>query len=101
MPNSERYSYVETGTPSGIASSLPYLPIALQHKSNTISVQGLLDTGSTVNVLPYNIGTQLGAVWEQQATSVQLTGNLANFEAKALIVTAIVGDFTPVRLAFA
>ncbi len=73
MPNSKWYSYVETGAPSGIASSLPYLPIALQHYNNTISVQGLLDTGSTINVLLYSIVTQLGAVWKQQTTSVQLT----------------------------
>jgi len=43
----------------------------------------------------------LGAVWEQQSISVQLAGNLADFEAKAILVTATIGQFAPVRLAFA
>lgn len=54
-----------------------------------------------VNVLPYQVGVDLGAVWEQQATVLRLTGNLAQFEARALLVSAVVGQFTPVRLAFA
>jgi hypothetical protein len=64
-------------------------------------VSGLLDTGATVNVLPCDTGRQLGAVWDQQTTPVHLTGNLARFEARVLIVSATVGEFAPVRLAFA
>jgi len=64
-------------------------------------VSGLLDTGATVNVLPYQVGLDLGAVWEQASVPVQLTGNLAQFEARALIVSALVGRFAPVRLVFA
>ena len=33
-----------------------------------LAVVGLLDTGSTVNILPYPLGLQLGLVWEQQTT---------------------------------
>jgi hypothetical protein len=91
---------VEFDTSLDNAGSLPYLPITLQYQ-NSLSVQGLLDTGATVNVLPYSIGTQLGAVWEQQTIPVKLTGNLANFEARVLIVSATIGNFAPVRLAFA
>jgi len=61
----------------------------------------LLDTGASVSALPYGLGRQLGAVWEEQAVSVRLTGNLAGFEARALVVTATVGSFDPVSLAFA
>ncbi len=35
------------------------------------------------------------------ATSVQLSGNLAIVDARAVIVTVVVGTFAPVRLAFA
>lgn len=62
---------------------------------------GLLDSASTVNVLPYETGLRLGTVWEEQTTSVQLTGNLAQQEARVLVVFATVGRFPPVRLAFA
>lgn len=102
MPvKAQRFSFVEIDKSLGAASSLPYLPLTLSYQGTSLSVSGLLDTGSTVNVLPYDIGRQLGAVWDQQTTSVRLTGNLARFEARSLIVSATVGEFTPVRLAFA
>lgn len=54
-----------------------------------------------VNVLPYAIGLQLGLVWTQQTVPLSLTGNLAHYEARGVIVTAEVDTFMPVRLAFA
>jgi hypothetical protein len=47
------------------------------------------------------IGTQRGFVWDQQTTSVQLSGNLASVEARVVLVAAAVAQFPPVRLAFA
>lgn len=85
----------------GAASRLPYLPLSLTSQGRTISALALLDTGSTVNVLPYDAGLQLGALWEQQTTSVKLTGNLAGQEGRVLLATGTVGKFPPVRLAFA
>jgi hypothetical protein len=84
----------------GPASLAPLLPITLTG-ARTISVSGLLDTGATVNVLPYTVGEQLGAIWEKQSTPVRLSGNLAACEARALIVSAVVGELPAVRLAFA
>ena len=97
----QRFSFTEIDKSLGAASSLPYLPFTLSYQDTSLSVSGLLDTGATVNVLPYDIGRQLGAVWDQQTTPVHLTGNLARLEARALIVSATVGEFAPVRLAFA
>jgi hypothetical protein len=61
----------------------------------------LLDTGASVGVLPYSIGIQLGAIWEEQTISVMLAGNLAPVEARGLLVSAQIGSFEPVRLVFA
>jgi hypothetical protein len=66
-----------------------------------VEVNGLLDTGASVNVMPYDIGIRLGANWQQQTTKIKLGGNLAKSEARALVVTAAIDQFTPVRLAFA
>ena len=96
-----RFAFTEVDKSLGAASSLPYLPLTLSHHDASLSVSGLLDTGATVNVLPYDLGGQLGAVWEQQTIPVRLTGNLARFEARVLIVSATVGEFPMVRLAFA
>ena len=79
----------------------PYLPLTLELNGNVESVFGLLDSGSTVNVLPYEIGVKLGAIWENQNIPLRLKGNLANFEAKALFVNAQIEGFSPMNLAFA
>jgi hypothetical protein len=97
----QRFTYSEGEATSPIASSLPYLPVSLAYQHQQIEVSGLLDTGATVNVLPYQVGIQLGAKWEAQTIPVKLTGNLAQQEARVLIVSATVSKFLPVRLAFA
>src|ERR1700680_2868639 len=85
----------------GAFSLMPYLPITLALGPQLVSASGLVDTGSAISAMPYALGTQLGAVWEQQATPLKLNGNLAGLEARALLVTAAVGQFAPVRLVFA
>jgi hypothetical protein len=77
------------------------VPITLRHDTYGLTVTGLLDTGSTVNVLPYPLGLQLGFVWEQQPTHVHLTGSLARLPARGVIVSGQVASFPTVELAFA
>ena len=97
----EQYPFVEVDAAAGAASRVPYLPLTLSLGQRSLAVSGLLDSGATINVLPHSVGERLGAVWEQQATPVRLTGNMAGVEARVLVVTAVVGSFPPVRLAFA
>lgn len=78
MAQGEVFPFIVADPAFGEASRLPYLPISLQLRERLVNVSALLDTGSAVNVLPYEAGLQLGAVWEHQETSVRLTGNLAN-----------------------
>lgn len=101
MTDKVRFAFTEIDPNLGALSTLPYLPISLTYQNKSVSVTGLLDTGSSVNVLPYEIGLRLGAVWERQRLSVPLGGNLAKFEARALVLTANVEQFPPVELAFA
>ena len=96
-----RYPFVAADSALGEASLRPHLPLTLFHQEQSIEAAGLLDTGAMVNVLPYQLGIDLGAVWEQQTNALRLTGNLAQNEARVLIVSAQVDQFTPVRLAFA
>jgi hypothetical protein len=101
MRNGRRYPFVAADSALGEASLRPYLPLTLNYQGQTIEVAGLLDTGAAVNVLPHQVGVDLGAVWEQQTTSLELTGNLGKYEARLLIVSVHTGSFQPVRLAFA
>ncbi len=101
MSKALQFPYTILNPALGESSSLPDLPFTLQQQQHTVSVTGLVDSGAMVNVLPFSIGLQLGLNWAQQTVSVQLTGNLARFEARGVIVSATVGTFAPVRLAFA
>jgi len=100
VKTAERFPFVERDLSLGAASLAPFLPLTLVG-TDSVSVSGLLDTGATVNVLPYAVGEQLGAVWDQQRTQVTLSGNLAMCEARALVVSAVIADFPAVRLVFA
>lgn len=93
------YSVItELGGPTGLT---PLLPLTLKHENQSIGADGMLDTGASVNVLPYQMGLELGLDWQAQKTALNLTGNLANYEARGVFLTDVVGDFAPVRLAFA
>ena len=99
--NAQRYPFVSIDVALGEASFRPYLPLTLASQQSSVAASGLLDTGASVNVLPYSVGIELGYVWEQQTTALSLTGNLAQYEARVVIVQAVVGQFDPVQLVFA
>ncbi|MBD2777608.1 retroviral-like aspartic protease [Iningainema tapete] len=101
MLEGKRFAFIERINSLGVSSSMPYLPLTLTYRNRSVEVMALLDTGASVNVLPYDIGLQLGAVWEEQTTSVRLSGNLARLQARGLVVSAIVDEFSPILLAFA
>ncbi|MEQ8996514.1 MAG: hypothetical protein RID53_08420 [Coleofasciculus sp. B1-GNL1-01] len=101
MLNSQRFPFTETQDTCGITDLVPLLPLTLTHGDASVEVTGLVDTGASVNVLPYSVGVHLGAVWQDQMTSVTLAGNLAPVEARGLMVSAKIGSFSPVRLVFA
>ena len=96
-----RFSYTDTAASRAEGSLLAYMPITLRHETHVMTASGLLDTGSTFNVLPYPLGLQLGFVWEQQPTRVHLTGSLARLPARGVIVSGQMASFPPVELAFA
>lgn len=81
--------------------ALPTIPVTLSLAVFSVSAIALLDTGSTVNLLPYDIGLQLGAVWSEQTVRLPLAGNLTKVEARGLFVHVQIEDLEPVRLAFA
>lgn len=101
MLNGQRFSFIERYDCFGVPEASPCLPLTLTYQERSLEVLGLLDTGASVNVLLYEIGVQLGAVWEEQRLILRLGGNLATVEARGLIVSAKVGQFPSVDLAFA
>ena len=101
MRDSQQFSFTEGFDTFGVPDALPQLPLSLSYRESAIEVIALLDTGASVNVLPYSLGVQLGAVWDEQTTFVTLAGNLASIEARGLLISAQISNFSPVRLVFA
>jgi len=96
-----RFKYSTTDPSQDEFDSLPRLPLVLRANSQSVEVVGLMDSGAMINVLPYDVGTQLGAVWDDRKANIRLAGTLGSLNAMPLSVTAQVGEFAPVRLAFA
>jgi len=66
MRGAQRFPYVEIAPSLGAASALPYVPLTLKHHEQAVSVSALVDSGAALNVLPYDVGVELGADWRQQ-----------------------------------
>lgn len=101
MVDAQRFPFIERYDSFGVPETAPCLPLTLSYRGYSQEVLGLLDTGASVNVLPYQIGLELGAVWEEQTLTLRLGGNLAAIEAKGIIISATVAQFSSVNLAFA
>lgn len=95
------YSVSESDAPRQEVDSLPRLPLTLRHENKTVEAVGLVNSGATVNVLPYHLGIELGATWIEEKATLQLAGNLGNTHAHPLLVLAQIAGFPPIRLAFA
>jgi len=96
-----KFPYVMADAAQSELDSLPRLPVTLRYGQRQITEAGLVDSGATVNVLPYSLGVRLGATWDNHTATIRLAGNLGNFLAMPLVVTAEIGNFAPVKLAFA
>lgn len=96
-----RFKYSTTSPTQNEFDSLPRIPLILQKDNQNIEVTGLVDSGAPVNVLPYEIGIQLGGIWNDSKATIQLAGNLSNQPAIPFSVIAKIADFQVTRLVFA
>ena len=101
MAHNIRFDYTPVHRELAAANHMPLVPLRLRFGNKHIDVTGLLDTGATVNVLPYHVGEKLGAAWDEQLIPLRLSGNLANLEARALLLNAQIANYDEVQLAFA
>lgn len=96
-----RFSYSTTHPSHTPLDSMPRLAITLKLNQTSLDVFGLVDSGATINVLPFSIGQQLGAIWDAQKAVIRLAGNMANSLAQPIVLKAEIGNSLPVNLAFA
>ena len=101
MVEPQKFPYKIIDISLGMVDRMPYLPLTLSLNDQLLNTEGLLDTGASVNVLPYELGSELGFIWDNENLSIRLAGNLAQFEARAVVVDAQVSSFPTINLAFA
>lgn len=80
---------------------MPRIPLTLISKSAKLEVVALVDSGSMVNVLPMQVGVDLGLQWDDAKATLQLGGVLSANKAVAVTAQAVIGDFEPCVLSFA
>ncbi len=80
---------------------MPYAPVSFLAGDVVVVEHALLDTGASVNVLPWRTGVALGLDWNALASDVTLSGNLAASPAKIVALRVQLGALAPARLAFA
>lgn len=56
-----RFRYSTTDSSQNEFDSLPQVPLILRLDGRTVETLGLVGSGATVNVIPYELGVQLGA----------------------------------------
>lgn len=101
MRDGLRVPYTPARTERGDAHLRPQPPIMLRYGIRSVETVGLVDSGADVNVLPYHVGVELGAEWSAGLPALHLSGNLARYEARGIVLDALIGSLPPVRLAFA
>ncbi len=96
-----RFKYSTTSPTQNEFDSLPRLPLLLHREDQTVEAIGLVDSGATVNVLPFELGLQLGEIWDDRKAIIQLAGNLSNQPAMPFSAIAQIADCPPTELVFA
>ncbi len=52
MVDAQRFPYKIIDSSLGMVDRMPHLPLTLGYNSHSLNVEGLLDTGASVNVCP-------------------------------------------------
>ena len=83
------------------SGGMPLIDVTLSSANQRIQASALLDSGAELNVLPYELGKQLGFRWEEQRLPIPTGGFLQGTEAYAVLVNCRIASFPPRDLAFA
>ena len=94
----KRFKYTPIPSFSG---DMPFIDIQLTHNNRQSSVSALVDSGSALNILPFDVGLKLGFNWETQTFPLDIGGALKGIQAYAVLVKGKLVPFPSLDLAFA
>ena len=61
----------------------------------------LVDSGADMNVMPYDIGIELGGIWDEQREIVGLSGIAGQVESRAIVVDLAIENWPIFKMGFA
>lgn len=80
---------------------MPMIPVSLANGIHRAERLALIDSGATVNVMPFSLGKALGFEWDRESNGFVLTGAAGGVSSKVVAIKASIRGFEPVDLAFA
>ncbi len=96
-----KYQYTPSPAFPRLRGGMPFTEIALYHRGYEVTVPALVDSGAAMSVLPYDVGTELGLVWEEQRVPVDVGGVLKDTSAYGVLVRGEISPLPPAALVFA
>ncbi len=100
MTDPARFRYTTLIDPTGTRLIRPILSVGLAYRQRRITTEALVDSGADANVLPYQVGLNLGASWNEARPVPPLSGTLGQVEARAIALELIVPTFDPTWMVF-
>lgn len=95
-----RFPYLMKAPGGSTVDLMPLLPLELRRNSQRFRSIALVDSGATMNVLPYSLGATLGVDWNSLPSSTSIGGAGGHVQAKIIAAEAIINGFPPVPLLF-
>lgn len=81
--------------------NLPFVPLTLSYADRTIQREALIDSGSTNNVMPYQVGLDLGLSWDAQTLKLSSEEAFGGVPVVGIRVFGRINPFPPIPLVFA
>lgn len=79
----------------------PFLPVTLGYRQRRMEALALVDSGADLNVLPYQVGLQLGGNWNDQREVIGLRGIGTRLESRTLVVDLTLAHWPALPMSFA
>lgn len=95
------FDYIHIPTLPDWTSGRPLVDIQLYHAGYELTVPVLVDSGADISMMPYDIGLELGFIWEEQTYPIDLGGMMRGVPAFAVLVRGEIAGLPEKALVFA
>ncbi len=101
MSTPTRFPFLPRPAGSGSLDLAPLLPACLSRNGVDVDLVGLVDSGSSFSILPFDIGARFGLPWNSLPHALTLGGIGRGIPAKMIALHMTFGPIGPVSQLFA